>query len=350
LTQHTIANMDKSSSEYSAFMDKFGLNEVNRFRTQKALELKILQDYLKKGILSEKDATRVRAILASEEFRTRTKDFKDAAGAISDISGMFSNAFQGFQQADEKSIETKYQKQIDAAKKAGTDTTKIEEQKNAELAKLRADNADAMFALQVASIIASTAVSAIDAYASALKVPGIGLVLAPIAAGAAVAYGASQVAIAEAAREAAKEGYWTGGFTEPGDKYKPAGIVHAGEFVGNQDAVRSAPIRKVFNLIDYAQKTNTVAQITNEDITRALAVRQGYTAGGFVSSGGSSAGSTVNIDMSAVVATMQQTNAVNMALLAQLQKGIIAKYKISGDDGVVTGIDEYNNLLKQAGK
>ena len=101
-----------------------------------------------------------------KEFDAKTKNFKEVAGSVSDISGVFSNALQGFQSAEEKSIETKYQKQIDAAKKAGKDTTKIEEEKNQKLAEVRAKYADAEFALQVAQIIATTAVAAINSFAA----------------------------------------------------------------------------------------------------------------------------------------------------------------------------------------
>ncbi|HEY6915157.1 MAG TPA: phage tail tape measure protein [Paludibacter sp.] len=354
LTQHSIQQMDKNAQEMSSFMERYGLDEVNRFKTQKALELKLLQDYLKKGILSEKDAARVRAVLASEEFRKKTKDIVAFAEEAGKITANFSNAFQGFQQAEEEAITNKYQVEIDAASKAGKDTTKIEEQKNKELAELRAENADAMFALQVASIIASTAVSAIDAYASALKVPGIGLVLAPIAAGAAVLYGASQVAVAEAAREKAKAGYFAGGYTGGSDPsevrgYFPDGSpYHGKEYVADHVATANQPLRKVFNMIEYAKKTNTVARITDEDIIRTVSGKSGYYDGGYHSTATSGANQTTTIDLSAINATMQAMNATNAALVAELQKGIKAKYKISGNDGVVQGIDQYNKLIKNA--
>jgi len=353
LTQHTIAFMDKSASEYSSFMEKYGLDEVTRFETQKALQLKILQNYLDKGILSEKDAAKVRAVLASEEFKARTKNFSEIAGGIADVSGVFSNALQGFQSAEEKSIDTKYQKQINAAQKAGKDTTKIEEEKNKELARVRAENADANFALQVAQIISSTAVAAINAYSAMSSIPFVGPVLGGIAAGAAVAYGASQIAVAEAAREAAKEGYADGGFTKPGDKHEPAGVVHAGEFVANQDSVRNAPMRKVFNLVDHAQRTNTVARITNEDIAQAIGIRKGFSDGGYASAmqvagSGSSSGISKEDLAWAIQIAMQGNNAVNSALLAQLQKGIKTNVAVSGKNGIDEATKMYNTLISNA--
>jgi len=127
--------------------------------------------------------------------------------------------------------------------------------------------------------------------------------------------------------------------------------VHAGEFVANQEAVRSAPMRKVFNLVDYAQRTNRVGSITNEDIIKSLNVRQGYANGGFV--GG---GSTVTNNngfskadlISAVQIAMGESTAVNAALLAQIQSGIKAHVSIAGDKGIAKQTDNYNKLLNNA--
>ena len=340
-----ISNADKQGNELLAFKDKYGLDELGKFKSRKELELKILQEYLDKGLLAEKDAIKVRAILASEEFTAKTKDIKDFAEQFSQIASNGANAFQGFQQAEEKSIETKYQKQIDAARKAGKDTTKIEEQKNKELADLRAKNADAMFALQVASIIASTAVSAIDAYASALKIPVAGLFLAPIAAAAAVAYGASQVAIANSAREAAKAGYADGGFTTPGDKYKPVGVVHAGEFVAAQESVKNPNIRPVLDLFDYAQRNGTVSSLSKSDISKALRLSPGYSDGGFspaVRKSGS--GKTEPTTADYMLAMVTAINRLNN----HLDEGIATNLSISGDNGVAKKLDDYNKLINNS--
>ena len=345
LSHHLITGMDNDAKEMISFMDRYGLDELGKFKTRKELELKLLEKYLKAGLLKEKDAARVRAILASEEFDKKTKNAKELASEIGKIAGNLSNALTGFQSAEETKIETKYQKQIDAAQKAGRDTTSIEEQKNKELAALRAKDADAMFALQVAQIIAATAVSAIEAYSSALKIPIAGLVLAPIAAGAAVLYGASQIAQAEAAREKAKAGYADGGFTPSGDKYQEVGPVHAGEFVGSQESVKNPQIRRVFNLIDYAQRTNTVARINADDIARAVANR-GYAGGGYVS--GSSTTSTQPVIINSP--GNEELTFQLKRLSDHLDKGISAKTKVSGNDGIAKAMDDYNNLIKNVSR
>lgn len=361
LNQRLIEGADKASQDMASFLNKYGLDELGEFKVRKELELKLLQKYLDDGIVKEKHAARIRAILASEEFQAKTQDFKTQADAIAKTSSDFSSAFQGFQQAEEKAIETRYQKEIDAASKAGKDTTKLEAAKNKELAELRAENADAMFALQAAMIISSTAVSAIDAYASALKVPVIGLVLAPIAAAAAVAYGGSQLAQANAAREAAKEGYYNGGFHDDPDgftggtnprevrgRFADGSPVHGLEYVADHVTTANPTFRKIFNLAEYAKKTNTVARISDRDIMQIMNSSRGFYEGGYHTSNQTNGNQTTTIDLSAIDETIRQTNAINALLLAEIKKGIVAKARISGNDGIAKGIEDYNKLVKNA--
>jgi len=355
LTQSTIDSSNSELNKYLALKSKYGLQELTDFKTQKEAELLILKDNLAKGLLSEKDAAKVRAVMASEEFRAKTKDAKDIAQVIGDIAGNFSNAFQGFQRAEEKSVETKYQKQIDAAKKAGKDTTKLEDQKSKELAAIRAKNADSAFALQVAMITASTAMAAIDAYANALKIPVVGLALAPIAAGAAIAYGISQLAEANSAREAAKEGYFTGGFTGGDDPTKVRGYFpdgspyHGKEFVATHIATANPNLLPAFDLIDEAQKNGTVSSLTKSDLAKALNIN--------------SIADTPTRTRTAVAGGNQNTpdNPIYAAMLAR-QAEVIEKLNkrldepfeaysvISGKKGSFEQTKKYEKLIKNASR
>jgi len=357
INQKLIDNSETTYQLISSFKEKYGLDELSRFKLQKETELKILQEYVNKGLVSEKDATKVRRILAAEEFEVNTKNFKDTAGAISDISGVFSNALQGFQSAEEKSIETKYQKQIDAAQKAGKDTTKIEAQKNKELASIRAKNADAEFALQVAQIIATTAVAAINSFAAMSKIGGP--ILGGIAAGAAVAYGASQIAVAESAREAAKEGYYDGGYHTPEgytggtDPREVRGVFpdgqpyHGDEFIATHKTTRNREIRPVLDLIDSAQKLGTASSLTRADISKALRLSPGYYDGGYRNS--NTPLSPKYSDDPTAQYLSDVANSLNR-LNDHLDKGINAKAPIylHGSDGLVQKIKEYETLLNNS--
>ena len=64
--------------------------------------------------------------------------------------------------------------------------------------------------------------------------------------------------------------FYTGGFTGPGEWDRPQGIVHSNEFVANRFAVANPAIRPVLNLIDHAQRTNTVGSLTGRDVSAVV--------------------------------------------------------------------------------
>ena len=352
-------NFKKKHDIFLKIRENYGLDQLSEFEKQKKLELEILQEYINKGILSEKDAAKVRAVLASEEFNIKTKDLQEYAQFVNSVSSDILNSVTGFQSAEEKRVELKYQKQITAAEKAGKDTTKLEEQKEQEIANIRAENADKIFALQAASIIATTAMSAMDAYSSALKIPVAGPVLAPIAAAAAVAFGASQLAQATAARDEAKAGYYDGGYhdgytggTDPREvrgRFPDGSPYHGMEYIADHRTTGNPAFRKVFDLAEYAKKTNRIASISTSDIANAIGVRNGYYSGGYkTSDAGGTSGAGANPDYLAIVEALNESRAVNAALLSQIRNGIKSKVAIKGDDGLEKAQDTYEQLLKNA--
>lgn len=328
----------------SSFLDKYGINDL---QSQKDAELKLLDYYASQDVEIKRHYNEIKKAIDDRYFEAWTQKASQAFNTVADIAKNGLGVVQNLQSIEESKVTRSYDKKIKAAQKAGKDTTKLEEQKEQALAKVRAKYADKVFALTVSSIIAETAVAAINAYSSAVKVPIIGPALAPIAAGAAVAYGASQVAVAKEQRDAAKSGYADGGFTKPGGKYEPAGVVHAGEFVSTQESVGNPALRRVFNLIDHAQKTNTVARIDDRVIMQALAVKQTYSSGGYVDSVPAGGVPAMYSD-SALIAVLEKMNATHDRLATQLESGIVAKATISGNDGIAKKTLEYNNLISNA--
>ena len=101
-------------------------------------------------------------------------------------------------------------------------------------------------AIELAQAVSSTAMAAINAYSSAAAVPVTGYLMAPIAAGFALAAGALQIATIKKQHQAEEAGYYEGGYTG-GHRYrKEAGVVHEGEFVANHQAVNS-PLSLLFS-------------------------------------------------------------------------------------------------------
>lgn len=84
---------------------------------------------------------------------------------------------------------------------------------------------------------------------------------------------AAEIALITAAFQTAKaliNGFEEGGYTGYGKHDEPKGIVHAGEFVANRYAVSNPSVRPVLDLIDRAQKNNTIGSLTAKDVSAVL--------------------------------------------------------------------------------
>lgn len=88
-----------------------------------------------------------------------------------------------------------------------------------------------------------------------------------------LAKAAAEIALITAAFQTAKaviNGFEEGGYTGSGKHDEPKGIVHAGEFVANRYAVQNPAIRPVLDLIDQAQKNNTIGSLTAGDVAQVI--------------------------------------------------------------------------------
>lgn len=91
-----------------------------------------------------------------------------------------------------------------------------------------------------------------------------------------IAKAAAEIALITAAFEMAKTAIGSfdiGGFTGNGEWNEPRGIVHAGEFVANRHAVRNPSVLPVLSVIDQAQRTGTIANLSASDIAAVLPTR-----------------------------------------------------------------------------
>ena len=169
-------------------------------------------------------------------------------------------------------ISKEYEQRIS---KAGNNSAKVEKLEKERDKKIAAEknkaNKKAM-RMEIAQATVQTAEAAISAYKSAAAIPMVGHILAPIAAAAALAYGAMQVATIKKQHQAEAAGYYEGGFTG-GNRYRrEAGVVHEGEFVANHNAVNNPQLLPALRLIDVAQRNNTVGRLTATDVSRAMGV------------------------------------------------------------------------------
>lgn len=231
-----------------------------------------------------------------------------------------------------------YDKQIEAAGNNEKKRKKLEEKKQKEIAAIKSKANKRAMKIEIAQALASTAMSAINAYSSAAAIPIIGTVLAPIAAAAAIAAGMLQVATIKKQHETEEMGYYKGGFTG-GKRYREeAGVVHEGEFVANHQAVNNPNILPFLNFLDQAQRNNTVGSLTAEDVSRSMGA------------GGSSQIVTpiVNVQTDneelrdAVDAHREATD----RLIARLNIPIDARVVLTGTDGLKAQEELLDRMLK----
>ena len=264
----------------------------------------------------------------------KTQVAYNGINSILSAASAYSQACSDLEQAK---ISKNYEKQIAAAGNNSKKKKRLEEKRDKELAAAKSKANKKAMKIEIAQAIASTAMAAINAYSSAAQVPFIGWTLAPIAAGMATAAGLLQIAAIRKQHQAEAAGYYSGGYTG-GNRYRrEAGVVHEGEFVANHNAVNNSSIRPAFDLIDRAQRSNTVGSLTADDISRALG------SGG----GGAVVTPIVNVsnDNSEVRESLDGVNNAISILNQTLDDGLEIVMPIAGRSGLHRKLKDYERLL-----
>lgn len=259
-----------------------------------------------------------------------------AYNGINNILSSASAYAQACSDLEQAKISKNYEKQIAAAGNNSKKKKKLEEKRDKELAAAKSKANKKSMKIEIAQAIASTAMAAINAYSSAASIPVTGWVMAPIAAGMATAAGMLQIATIKKQHQAEAAGYYEGGYTG-GNRYrKEAGVVHEGEFVANHNAVNNSSIRPALDLIDRAQRSNTVGSLTAEDITRSLGQGSSTVVAPVVN---------VNNDNTEVRQSLDGVNAAVSRLTQTLDDGIEVEVPISGRRGLHRRLQDYQRIL-----
>jgi len=270
------------------------------------MELEQLQQAKEQGYLTEEEYEKAKTQMKMRQYKEQFDYYH----------GLFSNAVSALQDAEMANVDAKYDAEIDAAKKAGKDTTKLEEKKAQEQLKIQKKYADVNFAIKAAQIIADTATSIMKAYAD------LGPIAGSIAAALMGVTGIAQLAAANAEREKVKRmtlsgssggstvagsrvatGKEEGGYMDvereqDGRRYRakydpqrrgyvdrPTVIVGEGpagqskEWVASNAAVENPTVRPLIDVLDRAQRAGTVRTL---DLNKYMQQRQGLQAGGFM--------------------------------------------------------------------
>ena len=140
---------------------------------------------------------------------------------------------------------------------------------------------------------------------------------------------AAEIALITAAFQSAKaiiSGFETGGYTGTGRHDEPKGIVHAGEFVANRYAVQNPAVRPVLDLIDQAQRNNTIGSLTAKDVSAVLSPTNRMTTNNYYQTAESSSQEST--------AVMLQNMKCMEKLLKRLNEPIFTYTKATGKMGV----------------
>lgn len=274
--------------------------------------------------------------IAQQKAQARQAVMQQAFDSVNQMLSAASQYSQACSDLEVARITANYDKQIEAAGNNTRKKKKLEEKRDKEIAAAKKKANKRAMVMELAQAVASTAMAAINAYSSAAQVPYVGYILAPIAAATATAAGLLQIATIKKQHQTQEAtGYYEGGFTG-GKRYRrEAGVVHEGEFVANHMAVNNARILPALQLIDQAQRNNTVGRLTEADVSRALGQNATVV---------SAPNITVNSSSDELTATMGEARDVIDRLSAILAAGIHASVSIDGPDGVAHQYDTFNKM------
>lgn len=333
-----IDQVDTETPEENGSSSLLG-NEFQKLKDKYAL----IEDEEKRGVITHKEALQQKAEADASYLQGLKSSTEVIYAALSSMVTAYSDYTNACQDLEIAKVEKKYDAEIEAAGSNTEKGKKLQEKKEKEVAKIKSKYNQKAMKIEIAQALASTAMSAINAYSSAAQVPLIGYILAPIAAGAAVAAGMMQIATIKKQHQAQEEGYYKGGFSGPGDYKKEAGPVHYGEFIANHYAVNNPELAPVFSLLDSAQKNNTVGALTADDVSMSLGKGKAYT----VSSTGSSSSAMddkTGMILGMVSNSMSRTSEVIEGLAAILDEGIESYVTIDGERGFEKQYTHYKKL------
>lgn len=278
---------EKGAKDRATVIQKYELDAAEDIRD---LKLKALEEEHQRGLLSEEEYEVAKNKIFMEYLQEKINANQKYVDAFNSTMSNASSAIQGFQDAEISKVTRKYDKEIKAAKKAGKDSTKLEEEKEEAISQVKKKYADKQFALTVLQVTATTALAAIKAYTSMLDIPIIGPALGAIAAAAAVASGAAQIAVAKQQRDEAKGlksgGYsdeYVEGYTKTGNPDDVAGVipVHKNEFVTNHEGVENPHVRQFLDVFNVAQKNGTIRMLNTTQILEQVRTKSGKYSGGY---------------------------------------------------------------------
>lgn len=294
--------LDEQDEKKKQARQALGFDQQSEYDRQ----LQQLQEALKNQYITHQEYEQKVQQLKKESFMKQAQDY----------TNLFSNAVGALQNAEMANVDAKYDAEIKAAEGNTALQEKLEKKKAEEKLKIQKKYADVNFAMQVAQIISTTAVSIMKAYAD------LGPIAGTVAAALMGVTGAAQLVVANAERQKVKRmtlngsasgsssvgsrvasGRESGGRIDvereqdgkhfnaeysPGKRGyvdHPTVIVGEGprgrskEWVASNAALENPTIAPLINMMDAAQRAG---QIRTFDMNKYLMAMQGRALGGSI--------------------------------------------------------------------
>ena len=328
------ADYENQHGEGSSVID-FMTKDLDVFASSWATIKKMEQD----GVISHQEAMQMMLNATGDLAEGMVHKMQAAMDAIQPIMNAMSSYWAAQSDYEQRVTEKKYDKLINAAGKNSAKQKKLEEKKQKDIAKIKTKYNKKQMKMEIAQATATMLIGAMSAYTSALKgapYPA-NQILAPLAAGIATAAGLLNIAAIKKQHAAEEAGYYEGGFTGGSNYRRRAGVVHEGEFVVNHSGVNNTALGPVLQMIDVAQRNNTIGQLSSADVSRQLG--QG---------GAAVVAPVVNVanDNAELKSTLQEVVQVVALLHESVKNGIPAFYTIDGENGVARGLEKLKKLKK----
>ena len=300
----------------------------------------LAKEYNQTEIMEGLDAYRafgdkIQAFFESELGQHVQKSFNETVNQMKNLFSAITDCIDAETKKQKKLVEEKYDDEIEKAGSNKVLVEKLEQEKQDEIAKIETDAAKKKFNMQVIETVATGIQSAVSAWSAGWQTGAAGVVLAPLFMAMSLAATGVQIAALRKQRDlAASEGYASGGYTRPGGKYEPAGIVHAGEWVASQELLANPTAAAAIAQLDYAQRTNTIGSLQKPSFSNNSPIVQQQSA---------NRSTTISQSTSSESAVLEKLNKT-------LNDGIYAATLMTGDKGIVRAQKRYDKLMRNKSK
>ena len=341
-----MKKMEKLQKEAKEVTD--GLRSPSEVRNDEMkTEMEKLEELHNAKLLSEQQyeeaVKKLRKKYADEDMDERLKAVKKYAEIANRIVEGMSDFVTALKETETQKLEAEYQKQLAAAGDNAEERERIDAEYEQKKLDLQKKYADVDMAINIAKAIASGALAAVEAFAAAGGNPVLGAVFAALIAVTTAAEVASIIAQRNAIKNMSVSnsgsssmqtgkrtinGYSEGGFTtRAANDNKPAGIVHANEWVAPAPMVRRNPV--LFADLERYRKAGSLG--------RSGSIERGFAEGGFTGGSVSTnlASNTVNFS--------ELESAVEAAINRSLANGYIRAFLVRQD---LTDMDNQTKRFK----